>query len=245
MLPYPLLLLAAQLAGSAGTVANSVTIGDVVKLRSQVLNEDRTLFIAKPADYDKGTERYPVVYVLDGETQFRSSSAVVAFLADAERIPPMLVVGIASGSFAQRSYDLTPKSTAELDNRFLPNNGGANAFLTFIKTELIPYVERSYRTRPARLLIGHSFGGLFALHALMSEPELFTGIVAIDPSLSWNDGAVVNQAQSFFKHMKELQVDLYLTASNAAGTVPAGARRFAAILSTKRPRWASGLPSSG
>src|SRR5579872_1909199 len=95
-----------------------VVVGDTVQIHSKTLNESRTLFVAKPAGYDSGTDRYPVLYLLDGEEHFRFTAAIVEFLAASDRIPKMLVVGIASGDSEKRTHDLTPLSSAEIDNRF-------------------------------------------------------------------------------------------------------------------------------
>ena len=122
--------------------ADDVVVGKVTHIRSNVLNEERTLFIATPAGYEDGKDRFPVLYLLDGETHFRYTSGIVEFLAANDRIPEMLVVAIASGSFGQRIRDLTPPSSAEIDNRFRPGNGGADAFLSFLAGELVPFVER-------------------------------------------------------------------------------------------------------
>lgn len=175
-----------------------VVIGQTVSLQSDTLKESRSLLISKPAGYHDGTDRYPVLYLLDGETHFRYTAAIVDFLASNDRIPKMLVVAVASGGSRKRTRDLTPPSTAEIDNRFAPGNGGADAFLCFLSEELIPYVDRSYRTRPYRLLAGHSFGGLFGIYALITRPKLFNGYIAADPSLYWNNQGVVAQAESFF-----------------------------------------------
>ena len=236
-------LLAAQFAALVARAedrTSSMVIGEVVHIRSKVLHEERTLFVSKPAGYEDGADRYPVLYLLDGETHFRYTSGIVEFLADADRIPETIVVAIASGSIEQRTRDLTTPSSAEIDNRFSPGNGGADAFLSFLANELIPYVESAYRTRPYRMLAGHSFGGLFAIHSLTAKPKLFNAYIVIDPSLSWNHGAVVAEAEAFFSKTKELQADLYFTAANAYGKMFGGVRRLAAILDEKAPagfRW--------
>ena len=234
----PLVLLAAQLV--TRSQPSPVVIGEAVQFRSNVLKEERTLFISKPAGYENGADRYPVLYVLDGEILFRSSSAIAEFLAASDRTPEMLVVAIASGSFEQRTRDLTPPSSVEMDNRFSPGNGGAAAFLSFVAGELIPFVDKTYRTRPYRLLAGHSFGGLFAIHTLAVQPKLFNAYIAIDPSLYWNNGAVVAEAESLFSSAKELQADLYLTAADGDRKSPDNVARLAAILDAKAPagfRW--------
>ena len=188
----------AQMSALAQPSSNPVVIGETVQLQSTTLKEVRTLFISKPAGYENGNDRYPVLYLLDGEIYFRFAAPIADFLAAGDRIPKMLVVGIASGDSRKRTHDLSPPSTAESDNRYSPGNGGADAFLTFLAGELIPYVERTYRTRPYRLLAGHSFGGLFAIHVLTTRPDLFNGYIAVDPSIYWNNQAVVAQVESLF-----------------------------------------------
>jgi predicted alpha/beta superfamily hydrolase len=98
----------------------------------------------------------------------------------------------------------------------------AEAFLSFVAGELVPYIEKNYRTRPYRLLVGHSFGGLFAVYAMIARPRLFNAYIAADPSLYWNNQAVVERAETFFANSKELQADLYMTAAGGSGEPDAG-----------------------
>jgi uncharacterized protein len=180
------------------------------------------------------------MYLLDGRSHFSFASAMVDFLTEAGRMPPLIVVAIDSGTFSQRTHDLTPPSSAEIDNRFLPGGGGAEGFLSFLTGELIPFVDKTYRTRPYKVLVGHSFGGLFVVYVLTTAPKLFNAYIAIDPTLSWNNGATLAQAESFLSKTKELSADLYLTAANSGGSVPGCARRLASILDDKAPagfRW--------
>jgi predicted alpha/beta superfamily hydrolase len=207
-----------ELSARAQGQPGPVVIGERVQMHSNVLNDSRSLMISKPPGYDDGADRYPVLYLLDAETHFQYASGIVNFLGDNDRMPKMLVVGIDSGDVARRTRDLTTPSTAEIDNRFSPGGGGADGFVSFIADELIPYVEKNYRTRPYRLLVGHSFGGLFAVYALITRPRLFNAFIAADPSLDWNNQAVVAQAESFFSNVKELQMDLYVTAAAGSHT---------------------------
>src|SRR5438874_8576074 len=193
--------------------SSPVVIGETIQLQSKILKESRSLLISKPPEYDSSTDRYPVLYLLDGETHFQYTSAVVKFLADDDRMPGMIVVGIDSEDTKHRTHDLTPPSSDETDNRFSPGNGGADVFLSFMADELVPFIDKTYRTRPYRLLVGHSFGGLFAIYALIKKPHLFNAYVAADPSLYWNKGAVVAEAERFFSTTNQLQADLYLTVS--------------------------------
>lgn len=224
----------------AQSQGSPVVIGETVHLQSNTLKETRSLLISKPAGYDNDTDRYPVLYLLDGETHFHYTTGIVSFLAENDRIPKMLLVGIVSGGRARRTHDLTPPSVAEIDNRFSPGNGGADAFLSFIADEVIPFVDKTYRTRPYRMLVGHSFGGLFGIYALITKPKLFSAYIAADPSLYWNNEAVVVQAESFFSNTKSLQADLYMTASSDSGKVPSAVARLNAALGKTAPagfRW--------
>jgi hypothetical protein len=148
----------------------------------------------------------------------------------------MIVVAIHSGDVASRTRDLTAPSQAEIDNRFSPGNGGADAFRSFISEELIPYIERKYRTRPYRILVGHSLGGLFAIHTLVTEPKLFNAYIAIDPTVSWDSGAEVVRVRQFLSGVKELQADVFITAANAFGKSEPGVRDLIAALDVSTAR---------
>ena len=232
--------LTAAAGAPAQNAAGPVAIGERIQLESRILKESRLLMVSKPAGYDGGTERYPVLFLLDAETHFQYASGMVNFLGASDRMPKMLVVGIASGDIAQRTRDLTTPSTVESDSRFSPGGGGAEAFLAFVAEEVVPYIEKNYRTRPYRLLVGHSLGGLFAVHAMVARPKLFGGYIAADPSLYWNNHAAVGQAETFLANSKELQGDLYVTAAGGPGELDAEIRRFTSVLSEKAPagfRW--------
>lgn len=215
---------------TAQAAEEAVVIGSKVQLHSQVLNETRTLLISKPAGYAEETERYPVLYLLDGEDNFVHTVGIVRFLAESERIPAMLVVGIAN---TERERDLTPRTEVEIEKRFHPGNGGADTFLEFIHSELIPYIDQNYRTRPYRVLAGHSLGGLFAIYALASNPKLFNAYIAVDPTLSWNNQATVAKTDAWTRNAKEFNGDLYLTATGESGPMLAAIHRLCATLEEK------------
>lgn len=155
------------------------------------LNEERTLVVATPDGYRAGTERYPVLVLLDANdrAQFGLAVANIRFLASRNAIPPLIVVGIANGK--DRTRDMTPPASGTTAKNF-PTAGGAAWLADFIIDEALPVVRAKYRTLPATVLAGHSFGGLFGLHVASTRPGVFAGIIAISPSLWWNDstGAV-------------------------------------------------------
>jgi pimeloyl-ACP methyl ester carboxylesterase len=113
---------------------------------------------------------------------------------------------------------------------FVGSAGAADKFLSFIADELLPTIDRNYRTRPYRVLIGHSLGGLFAVYALMNCPEVFKGYLISSPSLWWDDQALVKAAQPFFAAHKDLRADLYMTMANEGDTMLGGAWKLYAVL---------------
>lgn len=164
-----------------------------VSLPEDYLPDDRSG--QTPAGQQAGTaapRRDPVLYVLDGW-----HFPLLAFLQNnsiySERMPPVIMVNIGHGRGVNpmplRARDFTPTKTTDE-----PTSGGAAAFLDFLKHEVIPLIDRTYRTNPAdRGLLGHSYGGLFALYALEQCPGLFQRIVAASPVVGW-DHDLLSQA---------------------------------------------------
>ena len=174
---------------------DAIIIGNKFQIESAVLDETREIWISTPQSYQISEESYPILILLDGDAHFHHTTGTVNFLAANDRIPEMIVVAIPN---TDRTRDLTPASRNSDDIENNPTQGGADNFLRFIGEELMPYIDENYRTRPYRVLIGHSYGGLFAIHTLISQPEYFDAYIAISPSLQWSDQDLVAQAETFF-----------------------------------------------
>jgi len=150
----------------------------------------RTVYVATPDGYDRTSNRYPVLVLLDADygVMFRLGIAQAAYLADnTDHIPSVIVVGIANG--ADRIHDMTPVPTGSSVERFR-TGGGATAFADFILGEVLPAVRSRFRTLPTTLLAGHSAGGLFALEVAANRPGSFQGVIAADPAIFYNDGVL-------------------------------------------------------
>lgn len=187
----------AQSAPAAGTIQ----IGKVDSIYSGTLKEQRPYLVYLPPSYRDTTylpQRYPVLYVLDGDVHFHSLTGVLQFLSSATNgvlaMPEMIVVAIPN---TDRMRDLTP-TRADLDyegkvSAVLKTTGGGPRFLQFMQGELIPNVERTYRTAPYRVFVGHSLGGITVIDALFSMPTAFNAYVAIDPSLWWDNRVLLRR----------------------------------------------------
>jgi uncharacterized protein len=186
-------------------------------IKSTVLGEDRVVLVRTPTGYETNKVSYPVLYMTDGDAHMAHTASTIEFLARNGRISELIVVGITN---SDRTRDLTPtKANGANVGAQYATAGGADNFLKFIETELIPEIEKRYRVQPYRILAGHSLGGLFAVHAMISRPELFKSYVAVSPSLQWGDEATLKRAEEFFKERKELNVTLYTSLGNEPGDI--------------------------
>lgn len=213
--PRPLLLLsasAALLIASNSTAraqrsfASSITIGTVDSVYSRIIKEQRPYLVYLPPSYKDTTytpQRYPVLYLLDGDAHFHSVTGLLQILGTGVNgtfvVPEMIVVAIPN---TNRMRDLSPTLvTAGFDGKpdtTLKGTGGGPNFLSFMKDELIPRIDSMYRTAPYRIFVGHSLGGLMAFSALYTMPEVFNSYVAIDTSLWWDNRRLLKDAPAFF-----------------------------------------------
>ena len=103
---------------------------------------------------------------------------------------PFVLVGIEN---TERRRDLTGPTQNEEDRKIAPRVGGSAAFRKFLRDELMPDVKARYRTTDETAIVGESLAGLFVVETFLLEPDLFDTYIAIDPSLWWNDGALVQE----------------------------------------------------
>jgi predicted alpha/beta superfamily hydrolase len=210
-----------------------VVIGETFGIDSKVLAETRTYVVHTPDYYSNGKDAYPVLVLQDAENNFAYTSAAVHLLSANGRIPAMIVVGINN---TDRTRDMTPtrpKASPE-GTPWTMSAGGADKFLSFIADELLPTIDRDYRTRPYRVLVGHSLGGLFATYALMNRPEVFNGYLIISPSLWWDDQALVKTAQPFFAAHQDMHADIYMAMASEGDAMLGGAWKLSAVLEESR-----------
>ncbi len=172
--------------------------------------------------------QWPVVYVLDANWYFGMVTDIIRPMAWCGSTTDAIVVGIGYAedkdpveafreSFTRRNADLTPvrdeaeeKSMEEQHKRPTPT-GDAGNFLKFIKDELIPMVEKDYRADPSRrILVGHSYGGLFGAFAMFEAPDLFDTLIVGSPTLSYGNRFMFQREEAFAKEHKKLPAKVYL-----------------------------------
>ena len=148
----------------------SATLGVTRPIKSTILGEDRKVVVHLPASYNTSGNAYPVLYLLDGTPAFLLEMiAITTRLRNDRNAPEMIIVAIEN---TDRNRDMMPVVAKEL-----PGPPRAEAFLGFLEKELIPDIEKTYRTAHPRILQGKSLSGLFTVYALLARPTVFNAYV--------------------------------------------------------------------
>ncbi len=178
---------------------NKINIGTIDSLHSNLLKEERRIYVHLPNSYTTkpgSKQHYPVIYLLDGDSHFSPVSAMVEQLAGNNVCPEMIIVGIPN---TDRTRDLTPTHVTVdppyMDSASSKTSGGGEQFMSFIEKELMPHIDSLYPANPYKILIGHSFGGLTVINTLMHRPKLFNAYIAIDPSMWWDGKKLLGEVQ--------------------------------------------------
>jgi len=187
-------------------------IGITDSLYSKILNESRKIYIQLPDGYTPGkNQKYPVAFILDGELFLPTLTDVHNYYSGGF-MPEMVLIGISNDK--NRIRDLTSSTiTTNYGMPFNQENGKAENFSKFIENELIPFIENKYPVTNYRTLIGHSYGGLFAIYSLLKHPHLFANYLAIDPSLDWDNQKLLKEAEEILASQKYENKFLFMSLS--------------------------------
>ena len=206
-------------AEGASPVFPRVTIADseVRTMKSASTGRDYELYVHLPARYHlSGTETYPVLYILDGQGDFKLMDSVLGGLVYDGFVPELIMVGITySGETpdynALRAMDYTPTPV-----RQLVGSGDGPRFLGFLKGELLPFIEASYRVDASRrALQGSSYAGLFTLHVMLTDPGLFRAYVSASPAVTYDDRYAFKEEAEYARTHQALPARLFLAVGGA------------------------------
>jgi len=183
----------------------NLVIGNVFTLSSEILDEERPIWVYLPDGYGESRDSYPVFYLLDGDIHFHHVSGIIDILSEYSHMPKMILVAVPN---VDRDRDFLPTR----ENGW-PPVAAADKFRAFLKKELLPLIDKKYRTRPFRILCGHSNGGTFCVQTFLEDPDLFTTYIAVCPGLHWDNELLLKQAQKVLKNATFKNKFLYLTTS--------------------------------
>jgi len=205
-------------------------------LNSSHVDQEFQIFVALPRHYDPidADTRYPVLYVLDANGMFGMVTETVRMMQILHEVPEMIIVGIGYpvNDFVEtlgiRSRDLTPtvddgtfrKRMADvMETLGVPmtffESGGAASFLHFIRSELMPFMQNTYRTNPEdTTLFGDSLGGLFALFTLFHQPNTFNRYIIGSPSIAWDNRIALTYEADYATQHADLSAKVFMSAGS-------------------------------
>lgn len=167
-------------------------------LESKLMDREYQLYVSLPSTYDAiDHNRYPVLYVLDGQYMFSTIDGTRFNLDFENRIEDVIIVGVGSGTDLEswqsnRTYEFTYSQDTTV-KRFA--SGGAEIFLSCFKREIMPFVDNHNKTNADNGILGHSLGGLFVMYCFLKVPKSFGLYAMSSPSLMWKNNEILNQAK--------------------------------------------------
>ena len=202
-------------------------------IQSKNLNEERRILVTLPDDYASNTDKkYPVIYLLGSFGDLPMLNGLLARLQEQDAAPQTIVAVIEN---TDRTRDLTP--TVNQDPRGpVGQGGGGDKYLDFIEMELIPHMNKTFRTHDFKIVLGSSIGGLLVIHALQSRPHLFQAHMAFSPAVWWGDRTTVKQTKAFINKTKKLDNYLYMNIGEEGGDMRVVYDDFHAFLQANTPQ---------
>jgi predicted alpha/beta superfamily hydrolase len=180
--------------------SGNIVVGKYVKFHSDIFNEEVTILVHLPYEYDRTDRVYPVLYSLDGDDvlRFSKSAATLDELNSNGKIPKMILITLAN-------VDRIP---IRLDSD--PDSVHAREYLSFVVEELMPFVNENYRTADYKILFGQSNAGLFTVYSFLETPDSFDAYVTGSPMLGWCSDFIFKKAENFFEKNRSLDKFLYM-----------------------------------
>jgi predicted alpha/beta superfamily hydrolase len=188
---------------------------------SPQLKNRRTVIVWLPPGYDDAAakdERYPVLYMHDGQNIFDAATSfagewevdeTAARLIRAGRVPKLIIVGVYNN--ADRMSEYTPVRDAER------GGGRGDEYLAFLVDTVKPFIDRTYRTQSDRAhtaIAGSSLGGLISLYAAAKRPDVFGAAGVISPALMWGERGVLSYVR---EHPPQPRPRLWIDIGTAEG----------------------------
>ncbi|WP_025743788.1 alpha/beta hydrolase-fold protein [Aquimarina pacifica] len=207
--------------------AQEQIIGEIIEMKSEILNESRKLQILLPKDFEPNKKKYSVFYLLDGKKRISHTKATLDFLTKAKMTPDYILVGIIN---VDRNRDFLPTY-----NEIRPTSGKADQFLSYLEEEVKPYIISKYGQNNTHILTGHSFGGLLSMYTLLTKPTLFDGYISSDPSFWWDKGYILKLAKTNLPKLKGMSQVLFISGREGAGMEQMGISKMKQVLETLAP----------
>jgi hypothetical protein len=189
---------------------------------SIVAGQEYQLHIQLPGGYANSNKIYPVVYLMDSQWDFPLLAALYGEQYYDGFIPQMIIVGVTWGGTNPNPDSLRARDYTPTNVKGTPQSGGADKFLSFMKEELFPFIEKNYRAdKNDRTLVGCSLGGLFTMYALFTHSEMFQRYVAASPAFMWDNNVLYQYEKKYAANKSNPAAKLFMCVGGVERSVPA------------------------
>lgn len=179
-----------------------------IKLTSLHTGDDYEIIIKKPKTFDSA-KNYHIVYFTDASL---NSGKYILGLDDSKTNNCILVgIGHIGNHVMRRQRDFIPSDAGGFNDKEF---GQASKFYLFVKTELMPFIDKKVTQQKTKVFIGHSFGGLLALYFSLKENRLFDQYYAISPSVWANYNELLKIEEDYNKKNTTYNATVYLYAGS-------------------------------
>ncbi|WP_430814782.1 alpha/beta hydrolase [Carboxylicivirga sp. RSCT41] len=182
-----------------------INIGFKDSIESKVLNENRKFIVKLPRDYNASERSYPVLYRLDGDMDVYTETVgtINRLVHMDELIPDMIIVMIGN---TNRNRDMMPVNTS-----YFTSDPGADNFIAFIESELIPHINNSYRTTSEKLLCGQSISAIFTFYYFLTHTDSFNSYIACSGGFPDCEDYFIDLTDQFLETEQVKPTCLYMT----------------------------------
>ncbi|HEY0490031.1 MAG TPA: alpha/beta hydrolase-fold protein [Telluria sp.] len=198
---------------------------EVRDIRARALHRDYQLYIGLPRGYAETTRQYPVLFVTDAAYAFPLIRSITRRIRNGgEDMEDFILVGLsyAKGETPEysRRRDYTPTANGDKEAvsdmlTAAPVYGEAEGYRKFIADEVFPLIAKHYRADMKRAIYaGHSFGGLFGLHVLLTEPSMFEKYIIGSPSLWFDRRVAFATERNYAKSHSDLRAKVFMAVAS-------------------------------
>lgn len=195
---------------------------EVRKITSSIVSgQEYELHILLPGGYRNSTKKFPVVYLMDSQWDFPLVKSIIGQQYYDGFIPQIILVGVTWGGTNPNPDSLRARDYTPTNETRIPQSGGADKFLSFMKEELFPFIDANYKSDGKnRTLMGCSLGGLITMYALFTHTDMFTGYVAASPAYQWDREVIYKYEKAFYEKKLALPARLYMTIGDVERNSP-------------------------
>ena len=174
-----------------------------------------------PGGYASSGKKYPVIYLMDSQWDFPLVAALYGEQYYDGFIPEVIIVGVTWGGIKPNPDSLRARDYTPTKENGVPQSGGADNFLLFMKNELFPFIESNYRAdKTDRTLMGCSLGGLFTLYTLFSHTDMFQRYVAASPAFGWGNEVIYQCEKKYFENKSNSPAKLFMCIGGVETSAP-------------------------